>query len=271
MYHGLPKVLLYAAYKLSVTFSDPGTEDRTFDGTCFLLNRENDLFLVTNRHCVDHLYKDRQRNRSLEFKELKFAGFFHEAGYAELRPIDIEQSDFLFPENFSEDVAVARISKRKLWTSNNQVKSSANMSIDFLAAKDEIDNELYPCDTVASPAYPEWYNQSNNSPIMRMGAIASDPSEDYIAADLDPARRIAYEAFSFSGASGAPVFALETGLRMDGLRYRRGFLVGINAGSLPVRQAEDRRYQGQHSGISYMYKSTIIAELIERASAEQDN
>jgi hypothetical protein len=71
---------------------------------------------------------------------------------------------------------------------------------------------------------------------------------------------VAYEAFSFGGSSGSPVFATQRGIKPGaGMRfdaYRESRLIGINAGHLAAAY-------GQHSGISYFYKASAILELTD--------
>ena len=95
-----------------------------------------------------------------------------------------------------------------------------------------------------------------------MGTIASDPRFDYSHIPGGPhASRIAYEGFSTGGASGSPVFATQRGFTVGGNLtaadgfYREVKVIGINAGHFPD--------QIGHSGISYLYKSSAIIELID--------
>ena len=95
-----------------------------------------------------------------------------------------------------------------------------------------------------------------------MGTIASDPRLNYSCYPGEPiASRIAYEGFSTGGASGSPVFAIQRGfLTGDGISapadfYREVKLIGINAGHF--------KDQDGHSGISYLYKSSAIHDIID--------
>lgn len=84
-------------------------------------------------------------------------------------------------------------------------------------------------------------------------------------ASLSMGECIAYEAFSFGGSSGSPVFAIHNGFPVGGAIqagenfYRPVMLIGINAGHLVV-DGLDRH----HAGISYMYKSSVILQIIDR-------
>ena len=112
------------------------------------------------------------------------------------------------------------------------------------------------------PGFPEWYDRQNNTPVFRMGTIASDPRLNYSYVPNAPiADRIAYEGFSTGGASGSPVFSIQRGFQTgDGIKASEGFyrevkLIGINAGHF--------NDQVGHSGISYMFKSSTILDLID--------
>ncbi len=132
----------------------------------------------------------------------------------------------------------------------------------FLASRDKIHEELSVCDFVAFPGYPPWYDKLNNLPILRTGSIASDPRYAYSWTGDDEGDCVAYEAFSYGGSSGSPVFAVQKGFKvgngLSGGNYRELMLVGINAGHLDTLGP-----QKHHSGISYFYKSAIILELLE--------
>lgn len=132
----------------------------------------------------------------------------------------------------------------------------------MLATEEWINKNLLVCDSIAYPGFPEWYDHQNNTPIFRMGTIASDPRFNYSYTSSAPiASRIAYEGFSTGGASGNPVFATQRGLRVnvngqsvnDNV-FREGKLVGINAGHF--------KDQVGHSGISYFYKSSVVHDII---------
>jgi hypothetical protein len=97
-------------------------------------------------------------------------------------------------------------------------------------------------------------------PILRTGTLASDPRYDYSWTNAFKGQCLAYEAFSFGGSSGSPVFALQKGPKPGAGISFPGFrdlmMIGINAGHLPTENSG-------HSGISYLYKSSAIVDLID--------
>lgn len=134
-----------------------------------------------------------------------------------------------------------------------------------MANEEDFAEHLDVGEAVVFPGFPEWYDRNGERPILRTGTIVSDPRFDY-RMNAEPPRigdgndQMAFEAFSLSGNSGSPVFVLQRGMRPgNGLIYdgkaHSLMLVGINAGHM--------RHAGEHSGLSYLYKSTAILQLLE--------
>jgi hypothetical protein len=220
------------------------------------------MFLITNRHNVD-----------AAMKHPKYAGY---------RPVGLEISGYFgnrylhatlaqteltigFPDNLDEDVAAINLTNVGFI-----VEPPLDMLVNYisysLVADDSHLSKLDICDMVAIPGYPDFYDRNGERPIVRMGTIASDPDSNYQDADMRPARRVAYEAFSSAGSSGSPVFALAKGWKagagMSGGYFREMLLVGVNAGHLRGRDGMDT----SHAGISYCFKSACIIEAIADAS-----
>jgi hypothetical protein len=133
----------------------------------------------------------------------------------------------------------------------------------MVAGEQDFLTSMSVCDFVGFPGYPEWFDKVEMRPIFRVGTIASDPSKNYNT-DKPKGACVAYEAFSFGGSSGSPVFALQkglapgAGLTFDGFRPVK--FVGINAGHLGG-------FSTAHSGLSYFYKSTAIVETFNFSNA----
>lgn len=262
MYHGLNNSLLYSAYKLNVGFinQDSGiTKD--INGTCFFVKNTNDeIFLITNRHMLDFYY-NRQNERSFNISYIKATG----KKYSPTTDLpDSEISLNIIPNiTFDEDVNndVVCIKNPRVLNSGD-VTISYTISNALLANEEDFQKRLSICDFLAFPGYPPGYDLGGNRPILRTGTISSDPRYDYSYDDNERGACVAYEAFSFGGSSGSPVFAVQKGpepgpgISFPG--FRRLMLVGINAGHLQLGA------DGQHSGISYFYKSTVIDRLINR-------
>lgn len=274
MIHGLNNSYLYAAKKITVTI-EKGKNSIQFMGTGFFLLKDNDLILVTNRHVVQPWYSHNEYNGySITKFEIESYQKYDDDGI----PIDFKctsisnYDEFMFSNNIYDDVACLINPK------GGEFIISSHIPYDYLADKEWINNKLCVCDSIAYPGFPMFYDKINNSPIFRMGTIASDPRFDYSGSeDGKSSDRIAYEGFSSGGSSGSPVFATQRGYRLgSGLVdegngfYRESKLIGINAGHYsdynPIiinGNTESSISSKQHSGISYFYKSTIIRKIIE--------
>ena len=166
-------------------------------------------------------------------------------------------NEFVFPKIEQNDIACLK----NIVHNGNDISISYSIPYSLLANESKLNNDICVCDFVAFPGYPNWYDRLNNLPILRTGSIASDPRFDYSVSSNFMGNCIAYEAFSFGGSSGSPVFAIQKGFKVgsgltayDGF-YREILLIGINAGHFPDPEG--------HSGISYFYKSSAIIELID--------
>lgn len=256
MIHGLTNQMLYSAKKLSVTL-DNGI---IIGGTGFFIKKDDELFLITNRHVVEPWTADKElkRHTITEFLLESFESFDTSGLPCGLATSSIlNWTDFRFHPNEANDIACLKNPKIKM-------EATINVPIPFelLATTEWLNKKLVVCDTIAYPSYPAWYDKRNNTPIFRMGTIASDPRLDYSCnPDESLSALIAYEGFSSSGSSGSPVFATQRGFPIgDGLTAPEDFfrelkVIGINAGHFLVNEKN-------HSGISYLYKSSAILDII---------
>ena len=226
----------------------------------FFIGKNNTYYLVTNRHVVESSYY------AAEYKSFTVSEFlvesFEDTDTTGL-PVSSKTtsianwSEFKFHKNDHNDIACLKDPKAV-----GGITIIAPIAYSMLATEDWLSEKLTVCDTIAYPGFPEWYDRQNNTPVFRMGTIASDPRLNYSYTPGAPvASRIAYEGFSTGGASGSPVFAAQRGFQIggglsasDGF-YREVKLIGINAGHF--------KDQTGHSGISYLYKSSAILELID--------
>jgi hypothetical protein len=263
MNHGINNSFLYTACRIISKFSR-GTDVAISNGTGFFINKDNNGVLITNRHMVDIEYKD-PKNLYKGFKLIELSVDNRRINPATGLPTDIVDvkidnfNEFIFPDIKENDIACLK---------NIKIQSS-DVTIDFMipyniiATESKIKEKLSVCDFVAFPGFPEWYDKRNNTPILRSGVLASDPRFDYSIEKEFMGNCIAYEAFSFGGSSGSPVFAIQKGFPTGpGLKapenfYREILLIGINAGHFDTKD-------GHHSGISYLYKSSEIIKLLDK-------
>ena len=264
MLHGLDNRYLYAAYQLDCTFSNDS--GRVIDGAgtgFFVRNRYGKQCLVTNRHVVDIAFNC-PRYQGFKLRNVYVSGKRLDKA-TELPDVD-ERSEIVKPNlrysSIPQNDIVCMIDP-----TIRMAAGQPAMTIDFfldhdlLADDSDFERRISVCDFVAFPGYPEWHDKQQRRPILRTGSVSSDPRYDYH--DLDGnyiGQCIAYEAFSSGGSSGSPVFALQIGIKPgQGISfpaYRPLKLIGINAGHLPAKDIP-------HSGISIMYKSSAILDIID--------
>lgn len=260
MIHGLHNHYLYSAKKIISTWSD-GTNTVELRGTGFILRKNDDFILVTNRHVVEPVYyAAKYAGYKVTCFQIESFESFDASGLPQnMNSASISNwSDFVFHPNQYNDIACLKNPK----TIGGDFTINAPIEISMLATAEWINQKLVVCDTIAYPGFPEWYDRLNNTPIFRMGTIASDPRLNYSYNPSAPVSdRIAYEGFSTGGASGSPVFAIQRGFRTGkGLTasddfFREVKIIGINAGHYPD--------QATHSGISYLYKSSAILDITD--------
>lgn len=261
MIHGLNNTYLYSA-KMIIAHWTNGKDTVELRGTGFFVDKEGELALITNRHVVEPGYSDR-----------KFLGYtvsdFLVVGYQAVDengiPCDLHIAkinnflDSCFSANVHNDIACIK----KVQLGNGSATVICPIPYSLLATKEQLE-KLSVCDSIAYPGFPEWYDRKNETPIFRMGTIASDPRLNYSYDKSAPiADRVAYEGFSSGGASGSPIFSVQKGFQIGGGLeysgddefYRSVKLIGINAGHFSDQKG--------HSGISYFYKSSAILEILD--------
>lgn len=259
MIHGLNNMYLYAAKKVIAKWSD-GSNQVELRGTGFFVQKDSDFFFITNRHVVEPGYSDA---KYAGFKVIEFVIEYFEGTNPSGIPVGVKTTavanwnNFEFHQNEYNDIACLKDPRAV-----GGMTIIAPIPYEMLASEAWINQKLSVCDTIAYPGFPEWYDRQNNTPVFRMGTIASDPRLNYSYVPGAPeASRLAYEGFSTGGASGSPVFSVQRGFQTGGSItasegfYREVKLVGINAGHF--------KDQVGHSGISYLYKSSAILELID--------
>lgn len=258
MIHGINNTYLYAAKKIIAVCSD-GTYVKSFRGTGFFIEKDSEYFFVTNRHMIEPAYDDPDYTgySLIEFHVESYESFDFDGLPTTLKSAAVVNfNEFVFDKNEFNDVACLKNPKVV-----GGMTINAPIAYSMLATHEWISDNLSVCDTIAYPGFPAWYDRQNNTPIFRMGTIASDPRLDYSCFPGAPiSSQIAYEGFSTGGASGSPVFAIQRGFQTGaGISapkdfYREVKLIGINAGHF--------KDQKGHSGISYLYKSSVIHDII---------
>ena len=260
MYHGLNNNFLYTAYRVAATFTSDDGSFTEKSGTGFFVNATSGICFVTNRHLVDPPYADQ---KYLRHRLTRLALHGKQKGASNRPDADARfvfvNPTFLYSANYENDVAC--MINGTIEDTDGRIEYAIPQ--DFLATRADFESQFDVNDFLAFPGYPPWFDRLGARPILRTGTIASDPRYDYSFKDKSCGECLAYEAFSFGGSSGSPVFALQKGFQTDGSLvvpgYRRLFLIGINAGHLPEATSG-------HSGISYLFKSSAILDIITAAA-----
>jgi hypothetical protein len=263
MFHGLDNSFLYTAYRIETEFQNCQGLTRVFFGTAFFLRNKNDhLCLITNRHVVDLQYRPEDPTKYIGYKLSKITirgkGKDPSSQLPDLDLHAVVHHDKIIYSSDRENDVVCIVNP----TGEDAFQVDYIIPYQFIATEEDFKTSLSVCDFVAFPGFPEWYDERGYRTILRTGTLASDPRYDYSSKKFLGAQ-VAYEAFSFGGSSGSPVFAVQKGLEPgEGILFsgfRRLLFIGINAGHLPYTE----KYLG-HSGVSYLYKSPAILEMIDR-------
>jgi Trypsin len=259
---------LYSACLITTVHTDEYNKSYTGFATGFFVsNRFNEVCFITNRHVFQADYKEETAKKknwklnslTLEFKSTDTNGQPKIQNKAVLNIFD----KVIFSDNQDNDIACIINPVMDIWDSEN---TDVNFYIrhSLIANASRLSEKLEVCDSIAFAGFPKWYNQTNKSPIFRMGTIASDPRINY---SLDNIRGdvICYEGFSYSGNSGGPVFSRNKGIKIGAntsLNYNPAMLIGINAGH--IEELGNRKIELNHVGLSYFYKSSAILDLIDK-------
>ncbi len=268
MFHGLNNRFLYSAYQLSCTFvNNTGTQINCTGTGFWVRNNDSSLILVTNRHVVDLEYSNPE-HAGFSLYQVTVSGKASEAtaGLPDIaQRFVVDHSGLKYSENRENDIACLAVQSVMQLAGFPSTRIDYSIDRNLLATKDDFDTQFSVCDFVVFPGFPEWYDKRQQRPILRTGTISSDPRYDYSWSSNYEGECIAYEAFSYGGSSGSPVFAVQKGPKpgkgISFPAFRDLKLVGINAGHLPVGTDSHK-----HSGISYMYKASAILDVIDRDS-----
>lgn len=277
MHHGIKNDYMYAVTQLTVTFTngDPNG-DVTINGTGFFVLKDQEAYLITNRHMIDLAYNEEHKK--------KYPGYVLKKVCFDVRHFDKIQNTVIkknfeiaayqigYASTAEDDIACLYEVK----VNGTEQPNPLLIPYEMLATSDFINNLLTVCDSVAFIGFPALVSDvHNNMPVLRGGVISSDPRLDYNNNPNFGGHVIAYEAFSTGGASGSPVFALQKGFRTKGpIEASEGFfrenkLIGINAASIwkPIKDKDGKDIPLFHQNMSLMYKADQIRALIDRCEA----
>lgn len=266
MFHGITSDMLYCVARLTSVFRDDLGQEKQIFGTSFFLKIGDKTAIVTNAHLIDLNYG---RIDSKYSRHQWHASYFDHLG-KDASGLPTRSRKFILPathnsilrhKNASNDAAL--IYNPQMGNLDGSTDRDFEYCIDFsdVATASELAEELSPFDVVAYPGFPPWHSQDGPRAILRGGTISSDPRYPYITPGTSDQDVILYEAFSFGGSSGSPVWAIPKvpphGADPNTNKFRRLLLVGVNAGH---KTADD----GEHSGLSYFVKSSVLREILQQ-------
>ena len=218
------------------------------------------LILVTNRHVLDISFTD-SKYAEFTLQQLRISGKAADRS-SDLPDIDHEwvADHSLIKYSKVPENDIACLLAPAVINNSTSITIDYWMPLNLLATKTDFESQIGVCDFVAFPGFPVWHDKRQHRPILRTGTISNDPRYDYSWSSKYEGECVAYEAFSYGGSSGSPVFAVQkgpkpgAGISFPGFRELK--LIGINAGHLPA--ARDT-----HSGISYLYKASANLDIID--------
>jgi hypothetical protein len=264
-----PDFLTYLAVgQVRTTYVGVNPSDKkTGSGTCFLVKKADNLFVITNRHNLNFDYYKgnstgynlssvfisfNSRNKNLSENEMSFRNNSVELPIEifSLLPIEFSDNEYedvvVFMNFFSKDLEVFAINFDELGT-----------SADFCNTN--------PGEPIIVHAFSENASINYSLPVTRAGVISFVPQFDFCGRKEEPARRALVEFLSTQGMSGAPIFVSQRGVKagpniiVHG--FRRGYLLGINCGHY---HADEQRNGSIHAHLSNCIKATAISQLIEK-------
>jgi hypothetical protein len=187
VFHSLDRPFLYSAHKISLAFDDYGTI-KEGTGTCFFVEGPGDrLSLVTNRHVLQPSYEKSERSH-WKLARIRVTGF-SPPNYERFE-CTIIIDKIRFPSSLDEDVALAPVIAvvDGDWAGHRSLLIE-NIPASIIATDTDF-SELFLADTLLFPGYPDWHDKLEGRPIMRRGALSSDPHHNYLGPGMKVGGRV---------------------------------------------------------------------------------
>lgn len=298
---GIRRGHLYSACRLTTTYRCVLNDHRiSANATGFLVQLPSlDRFaLVTNRHVVDPAWAEPEKygdfvlhgleaeiwltpDMRMTYELMSLDAVFHDDDTIDVCAIAVP-----FHEKFAATVAIfdepmpssyGEMDEAQQYEFAKEFAKQRGIDIEkqtgslprhflpwqFLTASEEQWALLEVGEMTFFPGFPFWYDKSCRRPVMRSGALMSDPQTDTrafegAACPTDGNRQILFESFSTDGNSGSPVYAAQ---RVVMLGWENGtdthplMFLGINAGHIVDGK-------GRHAGVSRMYKASAVLDIL---------
>lgn len=286
---GIRQEHLYYACKLFGDFHyEPGDTNPNGTATGFIVQGpdKRQLGLVTNRHFVEPGWADilRQGTRLTKLRasiwltvddridvDIESEPIFHDDPTIDACIFPLHSGHMA---NISLFGIEGRTERSHLWAEGVKDGHTANVGVKHYINWGFLDISAYYWTSidvgqnVFFPGFPAWHDKSADRPILRTGAITSDPKENWRQHKDGPkpgdgSAQVLFDAFSTDGNSGSPVFVAQRGIRTsDGMAaylgsYRPLILGGINCGHIENNKA-------QHVGLSRIHKVSALVDLARK-------
>jgi hypothetical protein len=290
---GIRQEHLYYACKLFARYYyEPGDNETNASATGFIVESpERQKFgLVTNRHFIEPGWSGEPLYQGTSLTKLRAsiwldvserievdvvsAPIFHDDPTVDACILPITSDTLVNVEMWLANIdPTSPVPKPHRWSEGVENGCNAKVPLQYYVTWKLLDiSEWYwktldPGETLFFPGYPAWHDKSQDRPIIRTGAIVSDPQANWRQSKGGPkpgdgSSQVLFDAFSTDGNSGSPVFVGQRGIQSsDTVKYtgyyRHMILAGINAGHIENNKA-------QHVGLSRMHKVSVIVDLARK-------
>lgn len=239
----------------------------------------SNLVFVTNKHVVDLRLSDPSTPYRLSRVDIELRGL------REGSELDVPRvTKFFTVANlesclFVAETADCAILCKPLWEDDTGLFAPPTaVSESMLATFDRFrSGDVELCEPVSFIGFPstpraKWWDQEWTLPIAREASIASLPDRPFKNEAIQTSDVVLVSGLSFNGSSGSPVFTHRKHVAVAGqwfdplmgsVAVREPQLVGVMSGHFEHRAEPPEMFR--HSGLSYMTRSTTVAELIAHA------
>ena len=182
--------------------------------------------IVTNRHIVDRGWEGTLwAGASVTF------GVQLWMSRTDITVFTIAPRRIYYPSDDSIDIGVIPLDLSTIRiTSHQNIHVDNVVSLDYLEFSVGQWEHLVPSETVFFPGYPEWYDRNGGRPIMRTGAIVSDPQTDYRRYDGPVTNRqtvTAIARFCLKRSRLTVTLVVRSSSRSEGSRRELGLLTAV--------------------------------------------
>lgn len=265
---GVNQSVVLDVSRIRVRFRDHLGNPKTVTGTGFWLKHEGERVFVTNKHNVDPTLKlGSSTAYVLESCDIELRLFSGQNPQSATKYFSVDIA--CTPPVLSTDADVALFVAPKFTETFGAYRSGDVISSDDLADAQFFVEKLALMDQAsfigyAGNANSQWWDQQWTLGVARTMNIASVPEIPFSHHDVPTADCMLVAGLSFSGASGSLVVlhekSIQAGPGLHNPHYVPPKIIGIMSGHW--WDAEQSPAMFQHSGLSYLTRSTAILALL---------